>query len=416
MLNKEQTTNVDKPLNSIDPSLNMESLLNHHEAQQPWLRQVTLKVAEKGGINLSQGTCLLPTPKAVIEGANEAMMRGENRYSPADGIPRLRQAILKKLRSFNNIPCDIENVAVTTGSTGALESICSSFLEKDDEVILFDPSYPYHRNVIKRYGGIVRPIELSIPDWSFSLDDLSRAINSRTKFVLLCNPANPTGKVFSLTEQRAIGEMCIERGIFCVSDEVYEHITFDGRQHISMASIPGLSGNTITIGSFSKTFAITGWRLGYLCSPKSIFPILRAASDQVYICPPTPLQHGVANGLENLGPEYYAEQLETYHRKRDLLCGALEEAGMDVICPQGAYYVIASTAKRFPGRSSEAVAIQSLIEDQPQGRAIGAVPANDFLTEIGQIQLPESRFLRFCFAMPDDMLEAAAVILRELSQ
>jgi aminotransferase len=393
----------------------LRSLLTQQELYQPALRQVTLKVAAKGGINLSQGTCLLPTPPVVIEGAMEAMQAGENRYTPADGIPRLRQAILAKLRLFNAIPCEMENVAITSGSTGALESICKSFLVNGDEVVLFSPTYPYHRNVIERSEkATVKVVPLRAPDWSFNLDDFIHALTPRTKFVLICNPGNPTGKMFSGEDLLAIGKVCRQRGVLCVTDEVYEYITFDDRPHISLASLPGMFGHTITIGSYSKTFAITGWRIGYLCAPKTVFQNLRAASDQTYICPPSPLQHGVAKGLERIGPAYYDDQRKLYTRKRQILCDALLAAGFPVHCPQGAYYIIADTSARFPGLTSEKVALDILIDAAAPGAAIGAVPASDFLGREVIGDPTRSNFLRFCFAMPDEMLEQAADLLRKL--
>lgn len=387
--------------------VDMTQHLIPREFRQPWLRQVTLKIDAIGGVNLSQGTCQLPTPREVIEGAQEAMARESgipNRYSPADGIRELREPLTAKLTSFNRIPCKYENVAVTTGATGALEAVGDAFLEPGDEVILFSPAYPYHRNVLeRRYKATIRYVHLRAPDWTFDIDEFRRAITPKTKFVLICNPGNPTGKVFTEKELTAIGELCRRHGIFVVTDEVYEYITFDNRKHISIASLPGLFDHTITIGSYSKTFAITGWRIGYLCAPTSVFLNLRVASDQIYICPPTALQHGVAKGLTALGSDYYAEQLRKYTRKRQILCDALEESGFAVCRPQGAYYVIADTTKRFPGLTSEEVA-EILI----QKAHVGAVPASDFLG-VDVIGDPKrSNFLRFCFAVEDDLLEKAA--------
>lgn len=386
----------------------MPSRLLHKTLSQPALRQVTLKVDAIKGINLSQGTCQLPVPQVVLDGAAQALADGMNRYSPADGVPRLREALVAKLKAFNSIPCGAENVAVTLGSTGALESICHAFLAPGEEVVLFAPYYPYHRKAIEeRYKGVIRYVQLRAPDWTFDLDELDRAITPQTKFVLVCNPGNPTGKVFTRAELAAIGSVCCRRGIFCVTDEVYEYITFDGREHVSMASLPGLFDHTITIGSYSKTFAITGWRIGYLCAPAGVYANLRAASDQMYICPPTPLQYGVLKGLGSLSPDYYAAQLRDYERKRDILCGALLAAGFSLYRPQGAYYIIADTSTRFPGRTSEGVA-DLLIERA----TIGAVPASDFLGREVIGDPARSNFLRFCFAMPDDTLERAANLLR----
>ncbi len=387
-----------------------------NEFRQPALRLITDAIAAKGGINLGQGTCQLETPSIVRAGAMKAIEDGEgnNRYSPADGIIPLRDALTTKLRSFNNIPCRIDNVAVTSGANGALECICRAFLNPGDEVIVFSPGYPYHRNVIERRGAITRTITLRAPEWDFDIAALSRAITPKTKFILICNPGNPTGKVFTRDELTAIGDICRNGGVFCVTDEVYEYITF-GRHHTSLASLPGMFDYTITIGSFSKTFAVTGWRVGYMCAPVAVCPALRAEADQLYICPATPLQYGVLRGLRELGSEHHSAQLASYARKRDILCDALEVAGLPPHRPQGAYYVIADTAARFPRLTSEEVALGVLIEQAAPDEAIGAVPASDFLGS-GVLGDPSrSNFLRFCFAMPDEDLLRAASLLKAIA-
>ncbi len=168
-------------IDGADTPFDPRSLLVRQDLEAPALRQVSLMVRDKGGVNLSQGTCLLPVPDVVVEGAAEAMRAGENRYSPADGIPRLRQALTGKLRAFNGIECQVDQVAVTCGSTGALESICTAFLNPGDEVVLFEPSYPYHRDAFEhRYKARVRTVPLRAPDWTFDVDGFARAVTPRT--------------------------------------------------------------------------------------------------------------------------------------------------------------------------------------------------------------------------------------------
>jgi aminotransferase len=389
--------------------------------EQPALRQMTLATDEINGINLSQGTCLLPTPRPVAEAIANVTLRGAEtdahtgespefltQYSPAAGIPKLRSALALKLQEFNQIPCTEGQVAVTSGSNGAFEAVCTTFLEPGDEVVIPSPHYPYHVNAVKARKAIPISVPLLPPQWLIDLDALDRAISHKTKFVLICNPGNPTGKTYTREELLAIGELCRNRKIFCVTDEVYERITFDNRRHISMASLDGLIDSTITMGSFSKTFCMTGLRVGYIVAPDDVFDHIRTALDRIYICAPTNNQHGVLAGLTELGPDHYDQQLRDYKRKRRILCDALQACGFSVYEPQGAYYVVAGTASKYPGIPSELAAFRLLRE-----AGVGAVPASDFLGTDVKGDAGRSNFLRFCFAMPDERLRQAAIRLRE---
>lgn len=379
------------------------------EFEPPALRQVGLDVAKVNGINLAQGLCLLPVPEVVIEGAERAMRAGANRYSLPNGVIELREALVERLSRFNHLQCSPVEVVVTAGSTGAFEIVCEAFLRPGDEVVNFTPFYPYHRNTLKRRGAVVRYVSLHAPNWEFSVEELRAAITPKTKFILITNPGNPTGKVFSRVELEAISEIAREKDVLVVTDEVYEYLTYDGREHISMATLPEMACRTITMGSYSKTFAITGWRIGYLVSPPQYAELLKVIGDQMFVCPPTPLQHGVAHGIRNLPESYYAEQLSKYTRKRAVLCDGLRRAGLTPTVPQGAYYIIADTSERFPGRTSGEV-VGMLIE-----RArLAAVPASDFLGPEVKLDPARSTFLRFSYSVPDDLLEAAAHQLQSL--
>jgi aminotransferase len=373
------------------------------EFEPPALRQVGTAVARVNGINLAQGLCLLPVPEVVIEGAERAMRSGENRYSLAQGVSELRDALSERLRRRNRIDCTSETVLVTSGSTGAFEIVCEAFLRPGDEVINFIPFYPYHRNTLKRRGAVVRYVPLRAPTWEFSIEEIRAAITPKTKFILITNPGNPTGKVFSRAELEAIATVAREADILVVTDEVYEYLTYDGRTHVSVASLPDMECRTITMGSYSKTFAITGWRIGYLVAPPQYVDLLRTIGDQMFVCPPTPLQHGVAHGIASLGDAFYAEQLAKYTRKRAVLCDALQKVGLTPNVPQGAYYVIADISARFPGKTSAEV-VEMMIE-----RArIAAVPASDFLGPEVKNDPSRSTFVRFSYSVPDEVLETAA--------
>ena len=377
--------------------------------EPPALRQIGLAVERVQGVNLAQGLCLLPMPTEVMEGAYEAMKLGHNRYSLAQGIVELREALATRVRAFNNISCSAEGVQITPGSTGAFELVCEAFLEPGDEVVTFIPFYPYHRNTLSRRKASIRYVPLKQPSWNFSREELEAAISPKTKFILLTNPGNPTGKVFSRSELDAIASIAKQHDILVVSDEVYEYLTYDGRAHISLASLPGMRERCITMGSYSKTFAITGWRIGYLIAPEQFVDILRTIGDQMFVCPPTPLQHGVAHGILSLPPSYYSDMLAHYTRKRALICEALSAAGLTPSVPQGAYYVVADTSRRFPGKTSEEVA-HIMVERV----RVAAVPASDFLGPDVKNDPSRSTFLRFSYSVPDASLERAAEQLRSL--
>lgn len=371
--------------------------------EPPALRRIGLAVERVKGVNLAQGLCLLPVPPEVVAGAAEAMRAGHNRYSLAQGILELREALAQRLRSFNKIEASPDSIIVTAGSTGAFEAVCEAFLAPGDEVVTFIPFYPYHRNTLKRRGAIERYVPLEGPEWSFSAQDLEQAISRKTKFLLVTNPGNPTGKVFSRAELSQIAELALRHDILVVVDEVYEYLTYDGREHVSMASLPGMAERTVTMGSYSKTFAVTGWRIGYLVPPPRFYETLKTITDQMFICAPTPLQHGVAHGIRTLPEAFYLKQRDLYARKRGLLCEALSAAGLVPTVPQGAYYVVASTRERFPETPSDEVA-QILVDSI----GVAGVPASDFLGPEVRGDHVQGSFLRFSFSVPDESLAEAA--------
>ncbi|MCB9029613.1 MAG: pyridoxal phosphate-dependent aminotransferase [Deltaproteobacteria bacterium] len=373
------------------------------------MRQVTVKVNALEGVNLGQGLCLLDPPDAVLEGARKAISDGFNVCPPMDGVAPLREQVLKRVQDFNKINCDAGNLLITAGATAAFETICQTLINPGDEVILFSPLYPFHLNPLQRSRAKIKTVDLMPPKWSFDLEQLEKQITPATKFVLLNSPHNPTGKVFTKEELISIGKLCLKHDILCVTDEVYECMTYDGYEPVSLASFPEFKNNCIMMGSFSKTFAITGWRVGYMLAPDSIVDAFKSVSDFVYLGSPTPLQHGVAYALENVPASYYSELNKTYLKKRSLLANALEAGGLPYFQTQGAYYLVVDTRERFPGKSS-LQAVTELVEKV----GVGAVPAEDFLLPEHRSDLSKANFLRFSFAVPDSMIEAAAERLKQL--
>jgi aminotransferase len=365
--------------------------------QQSEIRNMTLECARVGGINLSQGICDTEVPPEVRRAAQEAIDEGFNIYSRYDGLDELRAALARKMKRDNGLDYDPDGeIVVTIGATGAFYAAALGLLDPGDEVVTFEPYYGYHLNTLASLEVDVRLVPLRPPDWSFTREDLEAAAGPRTRAIVVNSPANPCGKVFTRGELELIGEFATSRDLFIFTDEVYEHFVFDGRTHVSPAALPGLRRRTIVMNALSKTFAVTGWRIGWLAGEREWLESFGALNDLVYVCAPSPLQLGAARGLERLGPEYYANIALEYAAKRDRLCAALAAAGLPPIVPQGAYYVLADLSA-LPGATSKERAMTLL-----ERTGIAAVPGSAFYRG------PEGHELaRFCFGKTDaDLAEA----------
>ena len=368
------------------------------------IRAMTLACAKVKGINMSQGVCDTPVPEAVLRGAREAMDGGKNIYSRFDGIAELREAIARKLAEYNHIKADPEsNITVSAGATGSFQATCMALLNPGDEVILFEPFYAYHIQAILAVDAVPRYVTMRAPEWSFDFNELEQAITARTKMLIVNSPGNPSGKVFTHRELEGIAEIACRHDLMIITDEIYEYFVFDGREHFSVASLPNMSERTITIGGYSKTFSITGWRIGYSVAEAKWAKAIGAMSDVLYVCAPTPLQYGVAAGIRDLPPSFYAGLAKEYQQKRDRFCRALQKAGLPPCIPQGAYYVLADVT-RLPGESSRERAMYLLEKTRVAG-----VPGEAFF------EGPEgNRFMRFCMAKTDEDLEEASRYIEQL--
>ena len=358
---------------------------------------MSVECAKVGGINLAQGVCDTDLPAPVREGAIAAIASGLNSYTRLDGIAELRQAIATKLRRDNGITVDAEReVVVTVGSTGAFYSSCVALLDPGDEVIVFEPYYGYHVNTLALVQAKPVYVKLAPPDWTFSRAQLERVITPRTRAIVVNTPANPTGKVFTREELGWIAELSIQHDLFVFTDEIYEYFLYDGREHISPATLPGMAERTVTISGFSKTFSITGWRIGYAACSARWAPAIGYFHDLAYVCAPAPLQAGVAAGLRELKPDFYTGLGVEYAAKRKLICDTLTAIGLTPFVPQGAYYVLAD-ASSLPGTNSKEKAMHLL-----HAAGVASVPGKSFYAGAGGEQM-----LRFCFAKTDaDLAEA----------
>ncbi len=365
------------------------------------IRRMTRECDRVGGINLGQGICDLPTPELVREGAIEAIRRNRSTYSLAEGAPELREAIAKKLARDNGLTADpATEICVTVGASGAYACAIHALLDPGDGILLFEPYYGYHLNAALVAGLVPQFVTLKAP--SFALDEaaLEAAVTPATRAVVVCTPGNPSGKMFSRAELEALARVAQKHDLLIITDEIYEYIRYDGRPHISPASIPGLRERTVTIMGLSKTFSITGWRLGYAVAPEPLLKVMTLVNDLDYVCAPTPLQLGAAAGFN--APQSYFDELQSgYQQKRDLICAALSTAGLTPVVPQGAYYVLADCSAL--GKPTAREAAMDLLERT----RVASVPGSAFYRgDVGE------SLLRFCFAKDDDVLAEACNRLR----
>jgi aminotransferase len=363
---------------------------------QSEIRAMSIACEKVQGINLAQGVCDTEVPLPVREGAKQAIDGGINSYTRAEGLAPIRQAIAGKMRSFNGIECDPETeVIVNSGSTGSFYAACLALLNPGDEVILFEPYYGYHLNTLIAVEAAPLYVTLRAPDWTFSSEDLERTVTPRTRAIVLNSPANPSGKVFSREELEWISDFAKQHDLFVFTDEIYEYFVFEGR-HISMATLPGMRERTITMSGYSKTFSITGWRIGYTVCDRRWAQGIAFFHDLIYVCAPAPLQIGVAEGIRQLPESFYQEIGKDYVQKRDLLCNTLREIGLTPSLPKGAYYVL-SDASILPGNTSREKAMYLL--DQT---GVATVAGSAFYHGGGGENL-----IRFCFAKTDAELAEA---------
>lgn len=371
---------------------------------QSYIRTMSTACDNMGGINLAQGLCDLPTPRAVIEAAERAMENDLNYYSRRDGIPILREAIAKKMSVYNGIRADPESeIVVSSGTTGAMFSSLLALLRPGDGVVLFEPYYGYHLNTLLALGLEPSYVKTNPPDWGFQVSDLEKAVTPKTKAIIVNTPSNPSGKVFTKDELKQIAEVCERHDLTVFTDEIYEYFVYEGKKHLSPATIPELRDRTITVSGFSKTFSVTGWRIGYcVCNAEQV-QLIGPVSDLLYVCAPTPLQYGVAEGLMKLPASFYENIRREHEEKRRLMCDTLNEIGMKPFVPKGAYYVLANSSN-LEGKDSKEKAMNLL-----RKTGVAAVPGKAFYADASGENL-----LRFCYAKKQPELEEACERLRKL--
>jgi len=373
-------------------------------ALQSEIRAMSVACDQMGGINLAQGVCDTPVPQVVEEAAIQAIRDGHNLYTRLDGIARLRNAISAKQERDYALKYNPETeVLVSSGATGGFHAACMALLNPGDEVVLFEPFYGYHVSTLRSLRVSPVFVPLAEPNFALDTDAFRAAITPKTRAIVINTPANPSGKIFSLAELEVIAEVAQAHDLFVFTDEIYEYFVYDGQRHVSPATLPGMRERTIVLSGFSKTFSVTGWRLGYVTADARWLPAMNYFHDLTYVCAPSALQHGVAAGLEQLPPSFYTQLAADHQDKRTRILSALTDAGLTPTTPAGAYYVLADST-RLAGKNAAEKARNLLA-----ATGVAAVAGSAFFRPGHGENL-----LRFCFAKKDEDLNEACARLRKL--
>jgi len=362
------------------------------------IREMTRVCDAAGGYNLAQGFPDFGAPPEVKRAAVEAIAHDRNQYSITFGEAALRRAIAQKCQEQNGIACDPETeVTVTCGATEAMVATMMALVNPGDEIVVFEPFYENYGPDAILAGATPRYVTLRPPDWYFDPRQLAAAFSKRTKAVVVNTPNNPTGKVFTRSELEAIASLCLKHDCYAVTDEIYEHILYDGAEHVSLATLPDMAERTVTINSISKSYCVTGWRLGWAVAPAPITARIRKAHDFLTVAAPTPFQDAAVTAL-SLPPEYYARLRRRYDEARRFMLDVLARAGFIPFAPQGAYYIMADAARvmeRLGARDDVAFA-RRLVEVA----GVAAVPGSAFYSERSRGR----RQVRFCFCKKAETL------------
>ncbi len=381
----------------------MDTARRTHGFRESVIRGMTRLAREHNSINLAQGFPNFPAPDLLKEAAIKAIGDDINQYAITWGAQRLREALARKYERWYGISADPEReITVTCGATEAMIATLLAVVNPGEEVIVFEPFY-------ENYGpdtilADARPVYVPLqPGQALDLDQLAAAFSSRTRAIIVNTPSNPAGRVLSRAELKAIGDLCVRHDALAITDEIYEHIRFDG-EHLPMATLPGMRERTVTISGGSKTFSVTGWRVGWIIAPPALTGAIRKVHDFLTVGAPAPLQEAIAAALDELDEAFYRQLAETYRGRRDLLYSALKDAGFGCTAPEGAYYILADFS---------ALALMDDTEFSVWlSREVGVtpVPGSSFFREGGE----RRPLVRFVFCKTEDVLAEAAARLRSI--
>jgi aspartate/methionine/tyrosine aminotransferase len=368
-----------------------------HSFTESVIRGMTRLATEHGAINLAQGFPNFPAPDVLKEAAARAIRDDVNQYAITWGAKRLRDALARKYAEWYGMTVNPETeITITCGATEAMASALLAIVDPGDEVIVFEPFYENYGPDAILCGAKPVYVPLQTSE-ELDFDRLAAAFSRHTRAIIVCTPNNPTGRVLSRRELQAIAELCRRHDAYAVTDEIYEHIYYEG-EHVPIATLDGMRERTITISGASKTFSVTGWRIGTIVAPPEATDAIRKVHDFLTVGAPAPLQEAIAVGLETLGDDYYEGLARDYRARRDLLCRALVDAGFRCRPPQGAYYVLAdcSAISELPGDEFSYWLTKEI--------GVAPVPGSSFFSHpvLGQ------RLVRFAFCKTEEMLREAA--------
>lgn len=374
------------------------------EFRESVIREMTRLALRHGAVNLAQGFPDFPAPADVKEAARRAIAEDVNQYSITWGAKRFRDAIRDYYKRFYDLEIDPEReITVCCGSTEGMIASLLALLNSGDEVVVFEPFYENYWPDSQLSGAVCRYVQLRPPDWTFDASELRAAFTDRTRAVIVNTPNNPTGHVFSAEELMEIARLCEEHDCLLITDEIYEHIIFDGERHISPITLPGMRERCVLVNSLSKTFSVTGWRVGWVIAAPELTESIRKVHDFLTVGAAAPLQAAGVTALE-LPDSYYRELARTYTAKRDRMVEILENAGFRCYLPKGAYYVMCDISGfGFP---DDVTFGKHLLEVA----GVAAVPGSSFFSEPGA----GPQMIRFCFAKKPETLDAAGERLQQI--
>jgi N-succinyldiaminopimelate aminotransferase len=360
---------------------------------------------EHDAVNLGQGFPDFGWPEDVVAEAAAALTSGSNQYAAMRGVPQLRAAVAEHYRQHQGLEIDPEWVTITSGATEALAASIMALVSPGDEVVLFPPLYDAYLPLVLRAGGVPRLVRLEPPDWRLTAEALDGAFSERTRLVIFNNPHNPTSRVFGRAELDLLAERCIRHDAVALSDEVWEHVVFDGRAHIPLASLPGMAERTVKVGSAGKIFSLTGWKVGWIVAPPALGnPIANAHQYVAYATPPN-LQTAVAFGLGK-GADYYETMRDEFAEARDWLAGALAQSGYVTLRAEGTYFMGVDLAASGIALDDAAFCDRAVRE-----AGIAAVPVSAFYADD-----PPPNVIRLCFAKKRATLEAGVERLARMRE
>jgi aspartate/methionine/tyrosine aminotransferase len=359
---------------------------------------------DHNAVNLAQGFPDFPAPDWIKQAAQEAIAADFNQYPITWGIKPLRAAIAAKYKRHYDLDLDPEReITVCCGATEGMVAALLGVVNENDEVIVFEPYYENYHPDMMLCGARRKLVSLRAPDWTFDPDQLRAAFSSRTKAIVINTPNNPTGKVFTREELTLVAELCVEYDALCITDEIYEHILYDGAEHIPVMTLPGMRERSILVNSMSKTYSVTGWRVGWVLAAPDLTDTIRKVHDFLTVGAATPLQHAGVIALSQ-PDEFYANLANEYQGRRDRLIRTLEPAGFRCFVPKGAYYVMTDISQFGFGDDMEFV--MHMIRDA----GVAAVPGSSFFND----RRDGAKMVRFCFCKKYETLELAGHRLRRL--